>query len=150
MKQYYLYLFIGFTVIFSVILNLHVQQPGILLTFTITGAIGLLIVASIASLFVKKVGAGVASVCFLLMAPWLYVMPVNVMSGMETFHAAIIVAWIPFLLVAITLYNSIKNILLNDDLGWTPDQDIEPLKKYIALTIHVIITIVCAFFIFTA
>jgi len=69
---------------------------------------------------------------------------------METFHAAIIVAWIPFLLVAITLYNSIKNILLNDDLGWTPDQDIKPLKKYVALMIHVIITIVCAFFIFTA
>src|SRR6056297_3597730 len=150
MKQYDLYLFIGFTVIFSVILNLHVQQPGILLTFAVTGAIGLLIVAAIASLFVKKVGAGVASVCLLLMAPWLYVMPVNVMSGMETFHAAIIVAWIPFLLVAITLYNSIKNILLNDDLGWTPDQDIKPLKKYVALMIHVIITIVCAFFIFTA
>jgi len=150
MKQYYLYLFIGFTVILSVILNLHAQQPGMLLTFAISGSAGLLVVASIASLFVKKVGAGVASVCLLLMAPWLYVMPVNVMSGMETFHAAIIVAWIPFLLVAITLYNSIKNILLNDDLGWTPDQDIKPLKKYVALTIHVIITIVCAFFIFTA
>lgn len=150
MKQYYLYLLIGFTVILSVILNLHVQQPGILLTFTISGAVGLLIVASIASLFVKKVGAGVASVCLLLMAPWLYVMPVNVMSGMETFHAAIIVAWIPFLLVAISLYNSIKNILLNDDLGWTPDQEIKPLKKYITLTIHVILAIICAFFIFTA
>lgn len=150
MKQYYLYLFIGFTVILSVILNLHVQQPGILLTFAVTGAVGLLIVASIASLFVKKVGAGIASVCLLLMAPWLYVMPVNVMSGMETFHAAIIVAWIPFLLVVISLYNSIKNVLLNDDLGWVPDQDIKRLHKYITLTIHLFLTVVCALFIFTA
>ena len=150
MKQYYLYLFIGFTVIFSVILNLHVQQPGILLTFAVTGAIGLLIVASIASLFVKKVGAGVASVCLLLMTPWLYVMPVNVMSGMDTFHAAVIVAWIPFLLVAITLYSTIKNILLNDDLGWTPDQDIKPLKKYITLTIHMIVIVIGAYFIITS
>jgi len=148
MKQYYLYLIIGFTVILSVILNLHVQQSAILLTFTIAGSAGLLVVASIASLFVKKVGAGVASVCLLLMAPWLYVMPIGVMSGMETFHAAIIVAWIPFLIVAISLYNSIKNVLLNDDFGWTPDQDIKPLQKYIALTIHLLLTIVCAFFIF--
>jgi hypothetical protein len=150
MKQYYLYLFIGFTVILSVILNLHVQQPGILLSFTITGAVGLLVVASIASLFVKKVGAGIASVCFLLMAPWLYVMPAGVMSGMETFHAAIIVAWIPFLLVVISLYNSIKNVLLNDDLGWSPDQEIKPLQRYITLTIHVLLTILIAFFIFNA
>lgn len=150
MKQYYLYLFIGFTVLLSVILNLHVHQPGILLTFTVTGAVGLLIVASIASLFVKKVGAGVASVCLLLMAPWLYVMPVGVMSGMEIFHAAIIVVWIPFLLVVVSLYNSIKNVLLNGDLGWAPDQDIKPLHKYITLTIHVLLTIVCAYFIFAA
>ena len=148
MKQYYLYLIIGFTVILSVLLNLHVQQSAILLTFTIAGSAGLLVVASIASLFVKKVGAGVASVCLLLMAPWLYVMPIGVMSGMETFHAAIIIAWIPFLIVAISLYNSIKNVLLNDDFGWTPDQDIKPLQKYIALTIHLLLTIVCAFFIF--
>ena len=149
MKQYYLYLVIGFIVILSVILNLHVQQPGLLLTFAIAGSAGLLVVASIASLFVKKVGAGVASVCLLLMIPWLYMMPINVMRGMEIFHAAIIVAWIPFLLVAISLYNSIKNILLNSDFGWTPNQDIKPLQKYITLTIHVIITIVCAFFIFS-
>lgn len=148
MKQYYLYLIIGFTVILSVLLNLHVQQSAILLTFTIAGSAGLLVVASIASLFVKKVGAGVASVCLLLMAPWLYVMPIGVMSGMETFHAAIIVAWIPFLIVAISLYNSIKNVLLNDEFGWAPDQDIKPLQKYIALTIHLLLTIVCAFFIF--
>jgi hypothetical protein len=150
MKQYYLYLFIGFTVLFSVILNLHTQPPGILLTFTVTGSVGLLVVASIASLFIKKVGAGVASLCSFLMVPWLYVMPVNVMSGMETFHAAIIVAWVPFFLVAISLYNSIKNVLLNDDLGWSPDQDIKPLQKYITLTIHVLLTIICAFLIFTA
>ena len=149
MKQYYLYLFIGFSVLLSVILNLHVQQPGILLKFTVTGAVGLLVVASIASLFVKKVGAGVASVCLLLMAPWLYIMPVGVMSEMEIFHAAIIVVWIPFLLVVVSLYNSIKNVLLNDDLGWAPDQDINPLHKYITLTIHVLLTIMCAFFIFT-
>ena len=148
MKQYYLYIIIGFTVILSVILNLHVQQSAILLTFTIAGSAGLLVVATIASLFVKKVGAGVASVCLLLMAPWLYVMPIGVMSGMETFHAAIIVAWIPFLIVAISLYNSIKNVLLNDEFGWAPDQDIKPLQKYIALTIHLLLTIVCAFFIF--
>ena len=150
MKQYYLYLVIGFTVILSVILNLHVQQPGLLLTFAIAGSVGLLVVASITSLFVKKVGAGVASVCLLLMIPWLYMMPISVMSGMETFHAAIIVVWIPFLIVAISLYNSIKNVLLNDDFGWTPDQDIKPLQKYVALTIHVLLTIVCAFLIFTA
>ena len=126
------------------------SNPDLLLTFAIAGSVGLLVVASIASLFVKKVGAGVASVCLLLMIPWLYMMPVSVMSGMETFHAAIIVAWIPFLLVAISLYNSIKNILLNNDLGWTPDQDIKPLQKYIALSIHVLLTIICAFFIFTA
>lgn len=148
MKQYTLYLLIGFTVILSVILNLHVQEPGMLLTFAITGSVGLLLVASIASLFVKKVGAGVATVCFLLMAPWLYLMPVRVMTGMETFHAAIIVAWIPFFLVAVSLYNSIKNILLNDDLGWTPNQDIKPLHKYIALTIHVLLTIICAFLVY--
>ena len=149
MKQYYLYLVIGLTVILSVILNLHVQQSGLMLTFAIAGSVGLLVVASIASLFVKKVGAGVASVCLLLMIPWLYMMPIGVMSGMETFHAAIIVAWIPFLLVAISLYNSIKNIMLNNDLGWTPDQDIKPLQKYIALTIHLLLIIVCAFLIFS-
>lgn len=150
MKQYFLYLFIGFTAILSVILNLHVQQPGILLALAVSGSVGLLVVAAIASLFVKKVGAGVASVCFLLMAPWLYIMPVRVMSGMETFHAAIIVAWIPFLLVTISLYNSIKNILLNNDLGWAPDQNINPLQKYITLTIHVLLTIICAVFVFIA
>jgi putative effector of murein hydrolase LrgA (UPF0299 family) len=118
---------------------------GIFSASSLIGSIGLFTIAAITSLFSQKIGASIGTMCLLLTAPWIAIIPFGVISDTPSFRVAMLLTFIPILLVIFSSYYSIKKSILNNNLDWDFKKKIRPVYKYSALTIHLIIIILWSY-----